>query len=67
MKIRVEFEGHEMVPPLLWDQCQRAIAAIVHGYGFSPKISTDYSQRMDAETRFFAWVDEQRNKSLNET
>jgi hypothetical protein len=55
MKLRVEFETDDVVPPMLWQQCQRAMANILVGYGFTPRISVDFDSRTEAERRYWEW------------
>ncbi len=62
MIIRLEAESHEMFPPMMAAQIEKAIAAAVQAYGLRPVIKANYENKTDAEQRWWAWLKQEQEK-----
>ena len=62
MKLRLEFEPHDCLPPKLVDGLKRALVATLEAHGIAPDVRTaNEGAQMEAYTRFFAWNEARLN------
>ncbi len=60
MKVALEFEVNESLPPDLSTQLRRAVGAVIQGYGLGATVIIDRQSELEAFQRFWEWRAEQR-------
>lgn len=55
MILTAEFEAKETVPPAVWNQVRRALAATLELYGLQPTIRENRQAELDAYQRYWEW------------
>lgn len=54
-----EAELQEVIPPKVWTQLRHAFVTIASQYGVSLQVKTEPTNVMEADRKYFEWVDEQ--------
>lgn len=62
MILTAKFEPRDMVPPKVWEQTRQALARVLDMYGFNVTIREDRQDELDANQRYWTWVEEERSK-----
>lgn len=66
MILLAQFEGHEHVPPKVWEQCRKALAHVLDSYGFGVTIREDRQAELDANMRYWQWLEAERAKRADD-
>jgi len=59
VKVSVEAEPQEIIPPKVWFQLKHAFVSIAAQYGIRVQVREDPENVMALDRRYFEWIDEQ--------
>lgn len=59
MRIRLEFEPHESMPPAIFSQVAKAVGHAVEQYGLTAAIEMDRRAELEAYQRYWQWQRQQ--------